>query len=159
MSFKTTDICDDHASEVQVCKESFQSYGKRKSFAGPISTVKVLEDNILIIEALESIPTGNVLIVDGEGSNNCAVLGDRLAGIAEKRGLAGIIIYGFVRDTVDLGNIDVGILALGSNPLRSGKEGKGERDIPVTFGDVKWKPGHYVYADEDGVIVAERKLN
>jgi len=99
-----------------------------------------------------------VLVVDGGGSNNCALLGDRLAGIAVKRGLAGIIVYGCVRDTADLVHMDVGVLALGSNPLKSNKEGKGEADTAVSFGEVEWKPGNYVYVDEDGVIISERAL-
>ncbi len=86
------------------------------------------------------------------------MLGDRLGDIAVERRLAGIIIYGCVRDSAELSELDIGILALGTNPLRSVKLGKGERDIPVTFGSVEWKPGSYVYADEDGVVVSERKL-
>src|SRR5699024_2701512 len=108
--------------------------------------------------ALETIPKGHELVVDGGGSNNCALLGDRLAGIAVNRGLAGIIGYGCVRDTADLDRMDVGVLVLRSNSIKSRKEGKGEADIAVTFGEVEWKPGNYVYVDEDGVIVSERAL-
>lgn len=85
-------------------------------------------------------------------------MGDRLAGIAAARGLAGVIINGCVRDSADLANINVGILAIGTNPLKSKKEGKGERGGIVEFGGVTWKPGDYVYADEDGVIVSDREL-
>ncbi len=158
MGFKTADLCDEFSKELVICKQPFTSFGKKTAFSGPISTVKVLEDNVLVKEALQTIPEGNVLVVDGGGSRNCALLGDRLASIAVERGLAGIIIYGCVRDTADLSDMDVGILALGSNPLRSIKEGKGERDVPVIFGKALWKPGDYIYADEDGIIIAERKL-
>ncbi|MFC3885396.1 ribonuclease E activity regulator RraA [Bacillus songklensis] len=158
MNFKTADLCDDFSGELEICKVEFRSYGRKRRFSGPISTVKVWEDNVLVKEALQSIPKGNVLVVDGGGFKNCALLGDRLGEIAQKRGLAGIIINGCVRDTVDLANLEVGILALGSNPLKSKKEGKGEKDVTVRFGDVEWKPGHYVYADEDGVLLAARAL-
>jgi len=158
MSFKTTDLCDKFSNELAICKQEFKSFGGKQAFSGPISTVKVLEDNVLVKNALETIPKGHVLAVDGGGSKNCALLGDRLAGIAVKRNLAGIIVYGCVRDTADLAHMDVGVLALGSNPLKSRKEGKGEADIAVTFGEVEWKPGNYVYGDEDGVIVSERAL-
>lgn len=158
MSFRTADLCDEFSQQLVICKQPFISYGKRRAFSGPISTVQVLEDNVLVKEALQSIPKGNVLVVDGGGSRNCALLGDRLAGIAVERELAGIIIHGCVRDAADLRDMDVGILSLGSNPLKSKKEGKGSRDVPVIFGEATWKPGNYIYADEDGIIIAEKKL-
>ncbi len=158
MSVKTTDLCDEYAAELTICKEEFRSYGKRKAFSGPISTAKVLEDNVLVKQQLETIPAGHVLVVDGGGSRNCALLGDRLAGIAIERGLAGIIVNGCVRDTADLAQMDIGVLALGSHPLKSKKEGKGATDITVAFGEVQWKPGNVVYADEDGIVTAKRDL-
>lgn len=158
MDFKTADLCDDHSKELLICQQEFKSYGQKRKFSGPISTVRVFEDNVLVVEALESIPEGSVLVVDGGGSRRCALMGDRLGEIAQSRKLAGVIIYGCVRDTVELGSLDTGILALGSNPLKSRKEGKGDRNIPVTFGGIDWKPGEYVYADEDGVIVSSKAL-
>jgi regulator of ribonuclease activity A len=158
LNFKTADLCDEFSHELRICQQEFKSYGQKSRFSGPISTVRVFEDNVLVKEALESIPAGNVLVVDGGGSKRCALMGDRLGGIAQSRELAGVIIYGCVRDTVELGSLDTGILALGSNPLKSRKEGKGDRSIPVTFGGIDWKPGEYVYADEDGVIVSSKPL-
>lgn len=158
MALKTTDLCDEFSNELSVCKQEFQSLGKQISFSGPISTVQVLEDNVLVKEALETIPEGHVLVVDGGGSRNCALMGDRLAAIAVERRLAGVIINGCVRDTADLSTMNIGILALGKNPLKSQKRGNGATNITVSFGGVKWKPGNYAYVDEDGAIVAERKL-
>lgn len=157
-NFKTADLCDVHSDHVQVCSIDFRSYGKKMRFSGKMETVKVLEDNVLFLKALESVPAGSVVVVDGEGSRNCALMGDRLAGIAASRGLAGVIINGCVRDSADLAHIDIGIFAIGTNPLKSKKDGKGERDEILRFGGVTWKPGDYVYADEDGVIVSGRKL-
>lgn len=157
-NFKTADLCDEYAENVQVCEIEFQSYGKRKRFFGKIETVNVFEDNVLFLEALETVPEGSVIVVDGGGSKNCALMGDRLAKIAETRGLAGVIIHGCVRDSADLATIDVGIFAIGTNPLKSRKKGEGERDTVLSFGGVTWKPGNYVYADEDGVIVSEQPL-
>lgn len=134
MSFKTADLCDDHHEYVKVNQEVLYSYGKKKRFHGKVSTVKVFEDNVLVLEALESIPEGHVLVVDGGGSRRCALMGDRLAKIAETRGLAGVIIYGCVRDTADIASMDIGVLAIGSSPLKSRKAGKGDRDTIVTFG-------------------------
>ncbi|MCM3669772.1 ribonuclease E activity regulator RraA [Mesobacillus maritimus] len=158
MDFKTADLCDDHSSKLEICETEFKSFGKRVTFYGPVATVKVFEDNVLVVESLESIPEGSVLVVDGGASRRCALMGDRLAGIAETRKLAGVIINGCVRDSEDLAKLDVGIFALGTNPLKSKKEGKGEKQVTVTFGGIEWKPGIYVYADQDGVIVSEEKL-
>lgn len=156
--FQTADLCDEHTSEVQVSDMDFRSYGKKKRFSGKIETVKVFEDNVLFLEALETVPEGSVVVVDGGGSRRCALIGDRLARIAESRKLAGVIIYGCVRDSAELATIDIGVFALGTNPLKSRKKGEGERDLTLHFGGVTWKPGTYVYADEDGVIVSEKPL-
>lgn len=155
---KTADLCDDFVKELSVCYLDLKSYGGKKRFSGPISTVKVFEDNVLVKRALQTIPEGHVLVVDGGGSKRCALLGDRLGEIAQERKLAGVIVNGCVRDTAELEKLTIGILALGSNPLKSIKRGEGEENLIVTFGEIKWVPGHYVYADEDGVVVAEKPL-
>ncbi|MCP1124222.1 ribonuclease E activity regulator RraA [Bacillus sp. 3103sda1] len=157
--WRTTDLYDAYETEVEVCKPLFQSYGKKKQFHGKIATVKVKDDNVLVKQALETLPEGTVLVVDGEGSTNCALLGDNLANIAKERNLAGIIIYGCVRDCVELSKIEFGILAIATMPKRSVKEGKGETNIPVSFGGVSWIPGDYVYVDEDGVILSKKEIH
>jgi regulator of ribonuclease activity A len=158
VSINTAEVCDDFASELQVCATEFNSYGNNKNFSGPIATVKVFEDNVLVKEALQAIPEGSVLVVDGGGSKRCALLGGNLGEIAETRKLAGVIIYGCVRDTAELSAQNIGILALGTNPMKSIKKGIGEQGIVLQFGDIEWTPNHYVYADEDGVVVASRNL-
>jgi regulator of ribonuclease activity A len=157
-SIKTADICDSFADSVRVCAPMFSSYGSAASFHGPISTVRVYEDNVLVREALEALAPGRVLVVDGGGSRRCALVGDKLAEIAASRGLAGVIVNGCVRDCRELAGIDVGILALANHPLRSAKQGDGDRDVSVEFGGVTWTPDHYVYADEDGVVVSAERL-
>ena len=157
--WKTTDLCDEFEKELQICRQSFQSYGKKEQFYGKIATVKVKDDNVLVKEGLQTLPEGTVLVVDSGASKNCALLGDNLAAIAEERNLAGIIVNGYVRDSSELKNINIGILALGTMPNRSVKEGKGERNIPVQFGEVEWKSNEYVYVDEDGIIVSDKSLH
>lgn len=158
LDFKTTDLCDDYSDSLQISYIAFRSFGKKTRFSGKIETVNVYEDNVLIVEALENVPEGSVIVVNGGGSNRCALLGDRLAGIAQSRKLSGIIINGYVRDSVDLAKIDVGILGLGTHPLKSKKNGTGQRDSMLHFGGVEWRPGEYVYADEDGVIISKQPL-
>ncbi|MFC4766827.1 ribonuclease E activity regulator RraA [Effusibacillus consociatus] len=158
MSFKTADLCDEFHEELQICETSFISYGGRKRFSGPIVTVEVLDDNVLVRQAIETVPPGSVLVVDGKGSRRCALLGDMLAALAVSRGLAGVILNGCARDVADIAELQLGVFALGSMPLKSKKEGKGKRDVVLKFGGVEWTPGHYAYADEDGVVIASRPL-
>jgi regulator of ribonuclease activity A len=154
----TADLCDDHADKVQVCEPLFHAFGGRRAFHGPVSTVRCFEDNSRVKEAVESPGGGRVLVVDGGGSRRHALLGDKLGLAAVNNGWAGIIIHGCIRDSVELGRMDLGIRALGTMPLRSEKRGEGERDVPVRFAGVTFRPGDHVYADEDGIIAAHMPL-
>jgi regulator of ribonuclease activity A len=136
----------------------FHPFGGRRAFHGPISTVRCFEDNSRVKEAVESPGGGRVLIVDGGGSRRRALLGDKLGDAAVRNGWAGVIVYGCIRDSAELGRMDLGIRALGTMPLRSEKRGEGERDVPVRFAGVTFRPGEFVYVDEDGVIVAPTAL-
>ena len=156
--FKPADLCDEFSEELVICELEWKSYGNKRSFSGPIRTIRVFEDNVLVKEALQTIEAGSVLVVDGGGSRKCALMGDMLGEIAQSRKLSGVIIYGCVRDSAELQQMDIGILAIGTNPLKSVKRGEGDRDVVVTFGGISWKPGNYAYCDEDGVVVCERKL-
>jgi regulator of ribonuclease activity A len=152
MTFATTDLCDENP-EAQVCDPIFRSYGGRASFSGPLTTVKVFEDNTLVKQAVESPGGGRVLVVDGGGSVHKALMGDMIARIAADNGWAGIVINGAVRDVAVLAGLPIGIKALGSNPRKSSKTGAGEQDVPVTFGGTTFVPGDQVFSDEDGVAV------
>lgn len=158
IEIKTADLCDAHAAEVAVAEPILRGYGGVQAFGGSISTVRVHEDNVLVRAALEQPGHGRVLVVDGGGSLRCALVGDLLAALAVQNGWAGIIINGCVRDVDNLGRLPLGVKALAANPLRSAKRGQGERDVSVSFAGISFTPGHYLYADEDGVIVAARAL-
>ena len=75
----TTDLCDAHP-EIQVCEPVFQIFGGNVRFSGPITTVKLFEDNTLIKQAVESPGEGRVLVVDGGGSKRCGVRRPRWCG-------------------------------------------------------------------------------
>ena len=157
MTFKTADLSDEFGDEIQICEIPFQSYGAITTFMGPISTLRLFEDNVKVREALTEIEPGSVLVVDGGGSLKCALLGDQLAAIAESRNIAGVIINGAVRDVAELKKTQIGILALGSNPKKSKKNGAGERGVPLFWGGIHWHPGDFVYVDEDGVVISKIK--
>jgi len=158
MSFTTADLYDENVESLQIATPMFNDYGGKKKFSGPAATVKVFEDNSLVRTALEEPGEGKVLVVDGGASLRCALFGDMLAELARKNGWEGIIIYGCVRDSAILANINIGVKALNTNPRKSVKQGVGERDIPVTFADVTINPGDYIYADEDGIVISVEKL-
>lgn len=158
MTFATADLCDRHDATVKVAEPLFRAYGGTPAFGGPIATVKVFEDNVLVRQALSEKGAGRVLVVDGGGSRRCALVGDQLVVLARDNGWAGIVVYGCIRDSAAMETLPVGVRALATHPLKSIKKGAGDRDIPVTFAGVTFVPGHYLYADADGVIVSPEAL-
>jgi regulator of ribonuclease activity A len=148
----TSDLFDAHPGAAS-CETQFRQFGGRRSFSGPVATVRCLEDNVLLRAAVSDPGEGRVLVVDGGGSFRCALLGDNIAEIAVANGWSGLIVNGCVRDVVALAELPIGIKALGTNPRPSGKAGTGETGVPVTFGGVEFSPGALLYADDDGVIV------
>jgi regulator of ribonuclease activity A len=159
MSFTTPDLYDAHEKDVQVADPLFRNYGGAPRFCGSIATLKLHEDNSLVRTALEEPGNGRVLVIDGGGSLRCALVGDQLAVLARKNGWAGMVVNGCVRDSVEIGNMDIGMKALNTNPRKSVKKGAGDRDIPVTFAGVTFRPGEFVYADEDGLLVSAKRLD
>lgn len=159
MSFTTTDLSDAHP-EAQVCDPVFRDFGGRKAFHGPIKTLKVFEDNTLVRAALETPGEGRVLVVDAGGSLRCAVLGGNLGQLAVTHHWAGIVIHGCIRDSEEIAIQPVGVKALGVHPRKSEKGlHSGHADRAVTFAGVTFRPGAWLYADPDGIVVAERAIH
>ena len=156
--FATADLCDEFGEEARVAEPVFRDYGGVQFFGGPISTVRVFEDNVLVREALEEDGRGRVLVVDGGGSTRCALVGGNLAALAHENGWAGMVVYGCVRDSVEISAVPIGVRALYTSPRKSAKEGAGDRDSVVSFAGVDLGPGRYLYADEDGIVVADHDL-
>jgi regulator of ribonuclease activity A len=158
MSFATADLYDQYGEKLQVAQPLFNDFGGRIRFHGQIATVKVHEDNSLVRAALEEKGNGRVLVIDGGESLRCALVGDMLAQLGMDNGWSGMVISGCIRDSAAVITIDIGIKALGTNPRKSVKKGTGDRDISVTFAGVTFTPGHYIYADEDGILISAEKL-
>ena len=154
VSFRpTADLVDDIGSDVRSCDHQFRRFGGRSEFAGPISTVRCVEDNALLKSVLSAPGEGGVLVIDGGGSVHTALVGDLIADLARSNGWAGLIVHGAVRDSSALHDIELGIKALGTNPRKSAKTGAGERDVTVSFGGVEFVPGDIAYCDDDGIVV------
>jgi regulator of ribonuclease activity A len=152
------DLCDDYPDEVRIAAAVLHSYGGRRAFCGPVTTVKCHEDNSLVASALDEPGAGRVLVVDGGGSLYRALVGGKLGDKAAKHGWSGIVVQGAIRDVEELDQIDVGVLALGIAPRRPQKLGAGVRDVVVQVAGIVIAPGDWVWADRNGLIAAAREL-
>lgn len=155
METATADLYDELGETLQSVPTQFQDLGLTKAFSGWVRTVQCHHDNVVLKAVLSTPGAGDVLVVDGGGSLERALMGDMIAKIAVENGWHGVIINGAVRDRAVLAGLPLGIKALGSNPRKSAKEGAGDVDVPVTIGGVVFTPGATVYADEDGILVQE----
>jgi regulator of ribonuclease activity A len=164
MNFATPDLCDDNAGlleagSLQVLPPVFRHFGRTTKFAGPAATLKVHEDNALVRATLETPGEGRVLVVDGGGSLRRALVGGQLGLLAQNNGWAGVLVDGCVRDSAELAQCDVGIMALATHPQRSAREGVGKREVNVQIAGIAVCPGDWIYADADGVLVAAQALS
>ena len=150
----TTDLYDDFEDSCETCAVQFRDFGGRSRFFGRIRTVKCFHDNVLFRQLLNEPGDGGVIVVDGGGSTAIALMGDMLAARARDNGWSGVIINGAIRDSVEIAAIDLGVKALGVNPAKSAKKGEGETDVELEFGDICFRPGEWVYCDEDGVLIS-----
>ena len=153
----TCDLCDTHKADTsgafRVLPPVFRDFGGVAHFAGTVSTVKCFEDNSLVKAAVDSPGLGRVLVVDGGGSLRRALVGGNLGASAAKNGWAGVVVDGCVRDVAELAVCHVGIRALASMPLPTEKRNEGQRDVPVLIQGVPVRPGDWLCADADGIVV------
>lgn len=163
----TADLCDIFITDpvdairergVSIVDPIFRDFGGHKKFSGRIATVKCFENNPLVRKSLEEDGTGRVLVVDGGGSLRCALLGDNIAEMGYKNGWTGIIINGCIRDSADIATMPLGVKALATYPLKSSKRDPGLQNVVVTFGGVLFRPGDWLYADGDGILVSATEL-
>ncbi|RLT97332.1 ribonuclease E activity regulator RraA [Ketobacter sp.] len=159
MKLVTPDLCDAYPDDVRIVEPMFTNYGGRVAFGGEIITIKCHEDNSLVKEHVAKPGAGRIMVVDGGGSLRCALLGDMLAEKAAENQWAGLIIYGCIRDVDEIRKTDLGVQALRTIPIKSNRKGRGDLNIPVTFGGVTFHPGEFVYADNNGIIVSSRELS
>ena len=169
-NFASCDLCDAHKTDLsgsfRVLPPGLRDFGALRKFCGPVVTVKCFEDNTLVKAAVDSVgfedtPQGRVakvLVVDGGASLRRALLGGNLGAAAARNGWAGVVIDGCVRDVAELAVLPVGIRALASNPMPTEKRNEGQPDVPVQIQGVWVRPGDWLYADEDGVVISAQRL-
>jgi regulator of ribonuclease activity A len=164
MDFATCDLCDSNEEKLvngslAILPPVFGAFGKHLRFSGPARTLKVFEDNVLVRAALETPGEGSVLVVDGGASLRCALVGGNLGVLAQNNGWAGIIVNGCVRDSEELNQCNIGIRALATHPRRSVRKGLGEKDLVVDIAGVSVRPGDWIYADADGILISQQPLS
>ncbi|KAL6547014.1 hypothetical protein OROMI_022735 [Orobanche minor] len=163
-SLATAEACDTNAAliatgDIRVLPPVFKIYGQSRAFSGPIATLKVFEDNVLVRELLETRGEGRVLVIDGGGSLRCALVGGNLGQLAQNMGWAGVVVNGCIRDVDEINGCDIGVRALGSHPQKSNKKGVGERHCPIHIGGTVIRDGEWLYADSDGVLISKTELS
>lgn len=155
MSFQTADLYDAYEGKVSIAYPLFQSFGLKKRFHGSIVTIKCHEDNTLVGDTLrKENGKGKVLVIDGGGSLRCALVGDLIAEAAIKNEWEGMIVFGCIRDSAPINQMNIGIKALNTNPTKTVKRNTGLLNETVNFANVTFVPGEFVYSDEDGILLS-----
>ena len=156
--FYTADICDQY-EDIEICENIFKSYGGKARFKGKIRTVSAIEDNSYVKKLIDEKVNGDIMVIDGNGSKKCALLGDNLAKKAMDNGWSGFIINGCIRDSEIVSTINIGIKALDTMPLKSEKKNVGEFGKDLKFANVIFKEGYYAYSDQDGIIIRKDEID
>lgn len=154
----TADLVDIIGADVRSCDTQFHNFGGETDYCGEISTLTCFEDNGLVKATLHSPGDGKVLVVDGDASLHTALMGDLIAQAGVDNGWAGVVILGAIRDSAAISRMPFGVKALGTNPRKSAKNAVGEKNTTVSFGGVDFIPGHFLYADADGIVVTEHPV-
>ncbi|MCZ2497997.1 RraA family protein [Xylophilus sp. Kf1] len=127
------------------------------ALAGPAFTVEVRPgDNLMIHAAIALAKPGDVLVIDGKGDLNAALMGTLMISTCRKLGLGGVVVDGAVRDRLELLELGFPVFAAGFNPAGPTKYVPGRINHPVSVGGVSVNPGDLVVGDADGVVVIER---
>ena len=156
---RTADICDDHGDQILVCETALIDYAKRNHFHGQVVTFSTFEDNKGVRDVMAEGGAGKVLVVDGQGSRRRALCGGNIAAEAQGHGWEGLIYNGCIRDQHEFTDLDFGVKAIGTTPLRPRTDGIAKIGVPLCFGGIVINDGDYLYADADGVIVAAKPLH
>lgn len=151
----TTALGDRFERDLRACELQLHDYGAHKTFCGRVVTFRSNGDNMQLKDMINQSGQGRIIVVDVGGNLSGAMVGDRMAARAAENGWAGFVINGAVRDVNALKNVPIGIKAVGHIPRRSRKSGSGEQNCAVEFGTVEFTPNHFLFADEDGVVVLD----
>ncbi len=122
--------------------------------AGQAFTVRIHTADILMVaKALSDCEKGQVLVIDGRGELNTALWGELTTFAALRKGLAGVVIDGAVRDSAAIRRSPLPVFARAVVPNAGGAEYLGELNLTVQCGGQIVRPGDWVIGDDDGVVV------
>lgn len=153
------DLCDAHGDQLHWLEAPLQDWGGNALFFGQVVTVKCFEDNSRVKELLATPGQGKVLVVDGGGSTRQALMGDLIAKSAVDNGWAGVVIFGAIRDAGEIATLALGVKALGVTPFKTERKGLGETGIALRLGGVNIRPGMWLYADKNGVVLSDNPIH
>ena len=137
----------------------FQCFSKIKSMHGQISTVFCPDDNSFVREMLSENGHQKIMFIDGAKSKNVALLGDNLAELAIRNNWSGIIVNGRIRDAEIISQMEIPVFALGTCPKKSFKKNQGKKNIELSIDGLTIKPGDWVYADINGILISDSELD
>lgn len=153
----TADLCDKY-DVARIIPGPFINYGGSHACIGAVEVISTRDDNSLVSVALKEPGNDRILFVDNSGSTACAMVGGDLARSAHKNGWQGIIVFGAIRDVVELQDVPMPIFALATCPRKSNKRGIGIRGKPTDIAGTTIRPDDIAAADPDGVIVIGRDV-
>ncbi len=137
---------------------------KGGTLAGPAYTVKTAAgDNLLVHKAIDTARPGDVIVVDAGGVLDNAIIGELMSARAKQRGVAGMVIWGAIRDSAEIAASPYPIFAAGVTHRGPYKNGPGEINVPIVMGGMPVNPGDIIVGDADGLVaipqaIAERVL-
>ncbi|HEX7866767.1 MAG TPA: RraA family protein [Variovorax sp.] len=135
-----------------------QALRHRMKLAGSALTVEVRPgDNLMIHAAIALAKPGDVLVIDGKGDQSAALMGTIMMNACRQVGIAGVVIDGAVRDSVEIDEMGFPVFSVGTNPNGPTKLASGRIGHPVSVGGVAVRPGDLIVGDADGVVVVERE--
>ncbi len=153
----TPDLCDAH-KQLRIAQPVFKHFGMKTAFYGEVVTVRCDEDNSKVKELVAQPGEGKVLVVDGGGSLNKALLGDMLCEQAVTNGWQGFVINGCIRDAEIINRLTIGVRALNTIPVKTEKRDQGDINQRVSFAGIDFSAGDYLYADQNGIVVSSTRL-
>lgn len=129
------------------------------TLAGPAFTVKTAPgDNLLVHKALDIAQPGDVIVVDAGGFADHAIIGELMATHARTRGIAGLVIWGAIRDSAELGAGSYPVFACAVTHRGPYKNGPGEINVPVMMGGMAVNPGDIIVGDADGLVAVPQEI-
>lgn len=131
---------------------------KAGKLAGPAFTVKTAPgDNLLVHRALDTAKPGDVIVVDAGGFGDHAIIGELMMSRARQRGVAGIVIWGAIRDSAEIGAGDYPVFACAVTHRGPYKNGPGEINVPISIAGIPVMPGDIIVGDADGLVAVPQE--